>query len=683
MGKSSLISTFVARHFPSNVPNVSADATIPAESSADQVAVTIMDSSSRPSDRESLRLKISSSDVVIALFDGTRPETLDSLSHLWIPLITELGATKPIVVAGTKSDLLHLEEGEGESEGEMAAALRGLLDQWPSVAWAATCSSVNLDVDAIFNAAATAVNHPSLPLFDAQGGWSARCLCALRRVFRIHDLDGDGLWTDEDMQAMQQACFEIPLTARDLRDTKRQLHLLGGATANDRITFRGFLAIIDMCVTKGLVVLWTILRRYGYDDELALHVDEEVLVPPRMRAEEVPEVSAGAKAFLTALVRQACGDKEVGEEVSWKEVLEEVLGAAPPCTSSSSPWATPPASYDPLSPVAQCLLLPQMRGNTSPFRMSAWQQHWSALAMSDPSRAIVLLHKLGYVERADLGLVASGGTCLQLRDKCAATPPMRWWPGSGTTALPRPRGTARVCVLGGNGVGKSSLVWYASGLNPSEASGKACEAIVVGSSLMALGDDSGSGGEYPHLCDPLCVVLAAVPMDHVQRWCTAHLLSCDVALLVFQVGDMASLQTALELERALPDHLPRIFVAHKADLLAHRPGLLQKHESVLESAQLHVRDNDLPAVLCTSTASGEGMAEVLAAVRQAVLVPETAQPRRYVPQQQAWVSSRSLGLLALGALSLSAGFYAFRRNEQIKAALTGLLDGGAQLMLST
>lgn len=47
VGKSSLISSYVSRHFPEEVPAVMAEAIIPAETTANNITVTIMDSSAR------------------------------------------------------------------------------------------------------------------------------------------------------------------------------------------------------------------------------------------------------------------------------------------------------------------------------------------------------------------------------------------------------------------------------------------------------------------------------------------------------------------------------------------------------------------------------------------------------------------------------------------------------------
>jgi len=93
VGKSSFISTYISKHFSQEVPHVMTDAIIPSEITSDDVLLTIMDSSSRLMDREVLKLKILSSDAVIILYDITRPETLENISHIWLPLVTSLSTT--------------------------------------------------------------------------------------------------------------------------------------------------------------------------------------------------------------------------------------------------------------------------------------------------------------------------------------------------------------------------------------------------------------------------------------------------------------------------------------------------------------------------------------------------------------------------------------------------------------
>ena len=55
VGKSSLLSAYVSRHFSEEVPHVVADANIPPGATANHTHVTIMDSSTRIGDRDVLK----------------------------------------------------------------------------------------------------------------------------------------------------------------------------------------------------------------------------------------------------------------------------------------------------------------------------------------------------------------------------------------------------------------------------------------------------------------------------------------------------------------------------------------------------------------------------------------------------------------------------------------------------
>ncbi len=88
VGKSSLLSAYMSKHFPQEVPPVVIDTTIPAEKTANGVCVTIMDSSARH--REQLKQKILAADSIVALYDVTRPETYENLLSDWLPFIKEV-----------------------------------------------------------------------------------------------------------------------------------------------------------------------------------------------------------------------------------------------------------------------------------------------------------------------------------------------------------------------------------------------------------------------------------------------------------------------------------------------------------------------------------------------------------------------------------------------------------------
>ena len=91
VGKSSLISTLVSRHFSKDVSTVMHDVQIPREESEQNILTTIMDSSSSPLDRPALEERIrNEADVVILVYAADNPFTLDRIGTYWLPLIQQL-----------------------------------------------------------------------------------------------------------------------------------------------------------------------------------------------------------------------------------------------------------------------------------------------------------------------------------------------------------------------------------------------------------------------------------------------------------------------------------------------------------------------------------------------------------------------------------------------------------------
>lgn len=270
VGKSSLISAYISQHFPQEVPPVMTDAIIPPESTANEVCVTIMDSSTHPNDRDVLRQKIIAADSIIALYDVTRPETFDSLSNFWLPLLRDLSAEnyKPVILVGTKTDLL-LEEPDTQQ-------LNNLFIEFPFVMNCWNCSAVNIqNLDTVFSLAELFVNYPLSSILDlAEEEFTPAARRAFLRIFRIFDLDGDNLWCDAELSEAQLRCFDDLINTDDLMALKRQISTsVPGGVVNNFLTFEGFIGLIKLNIdVHQYQIPWLILRRYNYDDNLNIVV---------------------------------------------------------------------------------------------------------------------------------------------------------------------------------------------------------------------------------------------------------------------------------------------------------------------------------------------------------------------------------------------------------------------------
>ena len=80
-----------------------------------------------------------------------------------------------------------------------------------------------------------AVTFPIAPLFNlATNEFTPACSRALAHIFRIFDVNQDGLLGDKEMLALQLKCFDVPLQDEELAAVKREIRLavVGGVKHN-------------------------------------------------------------------------------------------------------------------------------------------------------------------------------------------------------------------------------------------------------------------------------------------------------------------------------------------------------------------------------------------------------------------------------------------------------------------
>ena len=62
-----------------------------------------------------------------------------------------------------------------------------------------------MDVDGVFRMAESVVLYPYRNIHDREEDWfTEACVRAFKRIFRICDTDGDGLWSNMELKAFQQ-----------------------------------------------------------------------------------------------------------------------------------------------------------------------------------------------------------------------------------------------------------------------------------------------------------------------------------------------------------------------------------------------------------------------------------------------------------------------------------------------
>lgn len=115
---------------------------------------------------------------------------------------------------------------------------------------------------------------------------------ALKRIFKLCDVNKDGVLDATELNEFQRKCFDTPLQLQELegiKDTVRT-HIENGLStvlrsghansassspaetpADEGLTEAGFLYLHTMFIQKGrLETTWTVLRKFGYAEDLRL-----------------------------------------------------------------------------------------------------------------------------------------------------------------------------------------------------------------------------------------------------------------------------------------------------------------------------------------------------------------------------------------------------------------------------
>lgn len=94
-------------------------------------------------------------------------------------------------------------------------------------------------------------------------------------MFKICDQNNDGLLSDMELGLFQRRCFHMDLESGTL-DSLKAVVVKNAADGIQEggLSLKGFLTLNGLFIQRGRhETTWTILRKFGYDDDLSLHRD--------------------------------------------------------------------------------------------------------------------------------------------------------------------------------------------------------------------------------------------------------------------------------------------------------------------------------------------------------------------------------------------------------------------------
>uniref|UniRef100_A0A3P9HKS5 Mitochondrial Rho GTPase n=1 Tax=Oryzias latipes TaxID=8090 RepID=A0A3P9HKS5_ORYLA len=305
------------------VPYRAEEITIPADVTPERVPTHIVDYSEAEQTDEQLFQEISKANVICIVYSVNNKKSIEKVTSHWIPLITEntdKDSRVPLILVGNKSDLV---------EHSSMETVLPIMNQYSEIETCVECSAKNLkNISELFYYAQKAVLHPTGPLYcPEKKDMKPLCVKALARIFKVSDLDNDGILNDNELNFFQRTCFNTPLEHQALEDVKNVVrkNLIDGVHDNG-LTLKGFLFLHMLFIQRGRhETTWTVLRRFGYDDDLELNQD--YLFPPlKVPPDCTTELNYNAYLFLQSVFDKHDKDRDCALS---PEELEDLFDVFP------------------------------------------------------------------------------------------------------------------------------------------------------------------------------------------------------------------------------------------------------------------------------------------------------------------------------------------------------------------
>ncbi|KAF8938460.1 mitochondrial Rho 1 [Dissophora ornata] len=590
VGKSTLITSLIKESYVANVQHVIPEVTIPPEVTPDNVTTHIVDTSTRPEHRDTLESEIRKAHVICIVYSIDEPATFNRLGGHWLPYIRSLGVNVPVVLVGNKIDL----RGDDVSNKCLEDEVVPLMNEFKEVETCVECSAKQpLNVSEVFYFAQKAVLHPTAPLYDSREHvLKPACVDALQRIFNLCDFDKDGVLDDAELNEFQRKCFNAPLQLQELEAVKEVVKEHESDGVNEiGLTEVGFLFLHTLFIQRGrLETTWTVLRQFGYGDDLTLR---ESFLCPRI---EIPpdcsvELSPKGYQFFTELFQVFDKDKDSALKKSELEALFK--------TSPGNPWAH--------TAFPQTTITTELGAVT----LQGFLAQWSMTTMLDYQLTLRYLAYLGF----------EGDTTTAIK----VTRPRK---------LDRRKGKVQrnvfLCyVFGAPKSGKTSLLRGFLDKPFSDQYEPTARPFAVVNSVEI------KGAEKYLVMEEFGTQYEAEVLPNKKR-----LDKCDLLCFVFDSSDVNSFSYVVNLRKQYHlDHMPSVFVATKSD----SDLVLQRHDV---QPDVYCRNLGLAAPISISVKSRQ-MADLFNILTAVAMCPSIATPPGFLDANSGALRARRY-LTAMG-----------------------------------
>ncbi|XP_045782898.1 mitochondrial Rho GTPase isoform X2 [Maniola jurtina] len=544
VGKTSLILSLVTEEFAENVPPKAEEITIPADVTPEQVPTNIVDVCLTEQSLEQVAEEIEKAHVICIVFSVDRQETLNKIASYWLPFVRDNcpdDYRKPVILVGNKIDLIDY---------SVVDNIWDIAEEYPEVDRCIECSAKTLtNVSEMFYNAQKAVLHPIHPIYSIEEQeLTERCKRALTRIFKICDIDGDGLLDDYEITVFQKKCFDTPLQLQVLDEVKSVIaQNIAGGIENECITMKGFIFLHCLFIQRGRnETTWTVLRKFGYDESLELthnYLYANIKVPVGCTS----ELSYKGQQFLTQLFEKY--DKDRDGMLNPTE-LKNVFSCCPRIPWHNLRYTVPTSD----------------KGYVT---LQGWMCRWTLMTLLDLQSTSAYLAYLGYnfiendTQKSAIHITRDKKVDIAKKQSS--------------------RNVYQCHIIGPRSCGKTSICRSFLGiahkkLKPhthERGDGNTTESNYCINTVLVYGQE-----KY--------LVLKEIPITRVSDPLQPHEVNCDVACLVYDVTASRSFEyiARIYIKYFAESHIPVLIVGTKGDHLMTRQEYILQPEVFCNKYQL-------------------------------------------------------------------------------------------------
>ncbi|XP_027934645.1 mitochondrial Rho GTPase 2 [Vigna unguiculata] len=619
-GKSTLVAAMASESFPKSVPPVLPPTRLPHNLYPDCVPLTLIDTPSSFEKQGARNEELKRADAVVLTYACNELLSFERLSTHWLPELRKLEVKAPVIVVGCKLDLRN--ENQLVS---LESLTTNIMQQFTEIVTCVECSAATLyQVPEVFYFALKAVLHPVDPLFDyKRHGLTDRCVRALRRIFILCDQDMDGALNDEELNEFQVKCFNAALQPSEIVKVKSivQQKVPDGVNSIG-LTFPGFIYVHNMFLKKGRTeTLWTVLRKFGYDNDLKLR-DDFLPVPSMHASDQGVELTREAVEFLNGIFQLLDTDKDLTLQPAEVDNLFD--------TAPESPW-----NNAPYKDAAE-------KTDMGYISLNGFLSQWALMTLLDPKLSLANLIYIGYKGNPAAAFCVTSKRSLNRKKQ--------------TTE----RNVFQCYVFGSKHAGKSALLHsllgrpFSNNYAPTTVEQYAANVIEVNGVTRKI------------------LILREIPEDRLPELLSNQdcLAACDVAVFVYDSSDEHSWKKSRDLLEKVVRHGELTGYRTPCMVIAAKDDLSPLPRAVLDSFKV-TQELGIKAPVHVSMKLGDSSNVynkiVNAAENPHLSIPETEISRRKKQHHQ---FHRSLIFALVGAAMAVAGLTACRVRAAKKNATT-------------